>query len=34
MEKFAKTGDFCPNGACPDYGEFQTDQQQHIRKQD
>jgi transposase-like protein len=32
MEKFAKTGDFCPNAACPDYGKLQTGQQQNIKK--
>ena len=32
MEKFAKTGDFCPNEACPNYGKLQTDQQQNIKK--
>ena len=26
MEKFAKTGDFCPNTACPDYGKLQAGQ--------
>ena len=30
MEQFAKTGDFCPNEACPDYGKLQNDQQQNI----
>ena len=28
MEQFAKTGDFCPNEACPDYGKLQDDQRQ------
>ncbi len=28
MEQFAKTGDFCPNEACPDYGKLQDDRQQ------
>ena len=28
MEQFAKTGDFCPNEACPDYGKLQEDRQQ------
>jgi hypothetical protein len=33
MEKFAKSGDFCPNEACPDYGKLQEGQTQHnIRK--
>lgn len=32
MEKFAKTGDFCPNEACPDYGKLQGDQQRNIKK--
>jgi transposase-like protein len=32
MEKFAKSGDFCPNEACPDYGKLQTGQQQNIKK--
>ena len=30
MEQFAKTGDFCPNEACPDYGKLQDGQQQNI----
>ena len=33
MERFAKTGDFCPNEACPDYAERQDGQaQQNIIK--
>jgi transposase-like protein len=32
MEKFAKPGDFCPNEACPDYGQLQSDQQQNLNK--
>jgi len=28
MEQFAKTGDFCPNEACPDYGKLQDGQRQ------
>jgi transposase-like protein len=33
MERFAKPGDFCPNGACPDYGKLQDGQaQQNIIK--
>jgi len=32
MEKFAHPGDFCPNEACPDYGELQDDQQRNIKK--
>jgi len=28
MEQFAKPGDFCPNEACPDYGELQVGQTQ------
>ena len=32
MKKLAKTGDFCPNEACPNYGKLQTDQQQNIMK--
>jgi transposase-like protein len=33
MEKFAKSGDFCPNEACPDYGKLQEGQaQRNIRK--
>lgn len=32
MEKFAKTGDFCPNEACPDYGKLPGDQQRNIKK--
>ncbi len=26
MEKFAKSGDFYPNEACPDYGKLQDGQ--------
>jgi transposase-like protein len=25
MEKLARTKDFCPNAACPDYGKLQSD---------
>lgn len=32
MEKFAKTGDFCPNQACPDYGRLQSDRPPNIKK--
>ena len=33
MERFAKTGDFCPNAACQDYGKLQDGQQQtNIKK--
>jgi len=32
MEKFAKTGDFCPNEACPDHGKLQSDHQRNIKK--
>jgi transposase-like protein len=32
MEKFAQTGDFCPNAACPDYGKLQDGQQHNIKK--
>jgi len=33
MEKFAQTGDYCPNEACRDYGKLQDDQTQYnIRK--
>jgi transposase-like protein len=32
MEQFAKTGDFCPNEACPDYGKLQDDRQHNIIK--
>lgn len=33
MEKLAKSGDFCPNEACPDYGKLQIGQlQRNIRK--
>lgn len=33
MEKFAKSGDFCPNEACPDYGKLQAGQRRrNIRK--
>ena len=33
MEKFAKSGDFCPNEGCPEYGQPQTDQQEPVRPQ-
>jgi transposase-like protein len=26
MEKLARTKDFCPNAACPEYGKLQSDQ--------
>jgi transposase-like protein len=33
MERFAKTGDFCPNQACRDYGKLQDGQKQtNIKK--
>lgn len=32
MEQFAKPGDFCPNGACTDYGKLQNGQQQNLEK--
>ncbi len=32
MKSFAKTGDYCPNEACPDYGQLQDDRQQNIIK--
>jgi transposase-like protein len=32
MEKLAKSGDFCPNEACPDYGRLQDGQRQNIKK--
>ena len=33
MERFAKTGDFCPNEACQDYGKLQDGQKQtNIKK--
>lgn len=33
METFAKTGDYCPNEACPEYGKLQDDQTQcNIRR--
>jgi transposase-like protein len=32
MEKFAKSGDFCPNECCPEYGQLQTDQQQNLKR--
>ena len=33
MERFAKTGDFCPNEACRDYGKLQDGQKQtNIKK--
>jgi len=32
MKKLAKTGDFCPNEACPDYGKLQDGEQQNIKK--
>jgi transposase-like protein len=28
MEKLARTKDFCPNAACPDFGKLQNDQAQ------
>ena len=28
MEKLARSGDFCPNPACPKYGKLQNDQAQ------
>ena len=30
MKQCAKTGDFCPNEACPDYGKLQGGQQRNI----
>ncbi len=33
MEKFAHTGDFCPNKACPDYGKLYKGQtQRNVKK--
>jgi transposase-like protein len=33
MERFAQTGDYCPNEACSDYGKLQDGQkQQNIKK--
>lgn len=32
MVKLAQVGDFCPNETCPDYGQVQSDQKQHIIK--
>ena len=32
MKQFAKTGDFCPNEACPDYGKLQDGRQLNIIK--
>jgi transposase-like protein len=33
MEQFAKTGDYCPNEACPDYGQLQDSQaHRNIKK--
>jgi transposase-like protein len=32
MERFAKTGDFCPNSACSEYGKRQDDVQKNIQK--
>lgn len=32
MAELAKTGDFCPNQKCPDYGKVQTAQQGNIIK--
>ncbi len=32
MEQFARTGDFCPNEACPEYGKLHDSQQQNIKK--
>ena len=30
MTKLAQVGDFCPNEACPDYGQLQSDQKHNI----
>lgn len=32
MEKFAQSGDYCPNKDCPEYGKLQNGQQQNIIK--
>ena len=32
MSKFAQVGDFCPNKACDDYGELQSEHQHNIIK--
>ncbi len=33
MEQFARSGDFCPNEGCPDYGKLQASQtQRNIKK--
>ncbi len=33
MEQFARTGAFCPNEGCPDYGKLQANQtQRNIKK--
>jgi len=33
MERFAKTGDFCPNSACSEYGKRQDDVQKSTARQ-
>lgn len=30
VKQSARNGDFCPNAACPDYGQLQAGQQQNI----
>ena len=32
MERFAKTGDFCPHPECSEYGKLQDEKQKNIRK--
>lgn len=32
MKQFAKSSDFCPNEACPDYGKVQAGEQRNIKK--
>ena len=32
MKQFAKSSDFCPNEACPDYGRLQEGEQRNIKK--
>lgn len=32
MRKFGKTGEFCPNPDCPDFGKIQSEQQRNIKK--
>ena len=32
MERFAKTGDFCPYSECSEYGKLQDEKRKNIRK--